>query len=163
LFREAIMNSTLDAATGALDWTPLATGLAEQAAFVTLGVGLLLLGILLLTALFGSGEKQASFAATPAFACQGSAQAGATVSVRAADRATEWDGEARPVAVAVGGDAAQIGPTTSLQSVGLTPTDLVALTALRNRIQHGEVAEGATNIQRLSFARWLVQHGRLGG
>ena len=159
----SILSSTLDSATGtSLDWPLVATSLAGQAASATLTVALVLLGVMLLTALFGNGEKQATLAATPAFAGQGNAQAGATASIRAADGATGWDGDARPVAVAVGGDAAQTGPTESSLGI-LTPTDLVALTALRNRIQGGEVAEGATSLQRLSFARWLVQHGRLGG
>jgi hypothetical protein len=160
---KSILSSTLDAATGtSFDWPLVAMSLAGQAAFATLGVALLLLGVMLLTALFGSGEKQAAFAATPAFAWQGNAQAGAAASIRAADRATGWDGDARPVPVAVGRDAAQTGSTASSLGI-LMPTDLVALTALRDRIQGGEVAEGATSLQRLSFARWLVQHGRLGG
>jgi hypothetical protein len=43
----------------------------------------------------------------------------------------------------------------------LSPTDLIALTALRRRIEAGEVSEGSTAPERLVFARWLLEHGRL--
>jgi hypothetical protein len=43
----------------------------------------------------------------------------------------------------------------------LTETDRVALAWLRARIRAGEVAEGPTAAQRLAFARWLAEHGRL--
>jgi hypothetical protein len=43
----------------------------------------------------------------------------------------------------------------------LSPTDLIALAALRSRVQNGQVSEGATTAERLAFARWLAEHGKL--
>ena len=70
--------------------------------------------------------------------------------------------ERGPVGVATGTGA----PTSAaggLQGVGLSPTDLIALTALRRRVESGLVAEGATATQRLTFARWLVDHNHIQG
>jgi hypothetical protein len=41
--------------------------------------------------------------------------------------------------------------------------DVVALRALRRRIQSGEVAETPTGAERLAFTRWLVEHHKLDG
>lgn len=47
--------------------------------------------------------------------------------------------------------------------VGLSPTDVIALRALRERVHSGEIAEGPTSADRLAFARWLVEQGHLSG
>ena len=59
----------------------------------------------------------------------------------------------------MGGDSpvtTLVAPVELLQSSGLTPTDVLALTALRERVQRGQVAEEATPDERLSFVRWLA-------
>jgi len=63
------------------------------------------------------------------------------------------------------GALARAGTTTAdlPSGVGLSPADLIALRAPRERVRSGEVAEGPTGADRLAFARWLVVHGRLVG
>ena len=79
--------------------------------------------------------------------------------------ATPDPGPAVPVAVPVGvataEQAAQAEARGGLFDSGLSATDVVALGALRQRIERGDVAEGPTSTERLAFARWLVQHGKL--
>lgn len=58
------------------------------------------------------------------------------------------------------GGAATADP---LIGAGLTPVDLIALGALRERVRSGEVAEGPTCADPLAFPRWLVEQGRLSG
>ena len=45
----------------------------------------------------------------------------------------------------------------------LSPTDLIALTALRRRVKAGQVTEAPPAHERLAFARWLVAQNRLRG
>jgi hypothetical protein len=46
---------------------------------------------------------------------------------------------------------------------GLSPTDLVALEALRRRVESGRVSEEATPHQRLAFVQWLTERRRIEG
>jgi hypothetical protein len=65
------------------------------------------------------------------------------------------------VLVPAGVHAAQAAGNAALAGSGLSATDLVALAALRRRIRSGQVAEGPTGAERLAFARWLAEHGKL--
>jgi hypothetical protein len=67
--------------------------------------------------------------------------------------------EASPVAVYPRTEARAAAPPPPNP---LSQTDRIALAWLRDRIRAGEVAEGPTQAQRLAFARYLAQHGRLG-
>ena len=67
------------------------------------------------------------------------------------------------VLVPAGPLAARATDNAPLVGRGLSATDVVALAALRRRIQTGQVAEGPTASARLAFARWLAEHGKLEG
>ena len=66
------------------------------------------------------------------------------------------------VAVAAG-SRSQDAALDELKNGSFTPTDIIALQALRARVAAGEVADGPTGQERLAFARWLVGSGRLSG
>jgi hypothetical protein len=72
------------------------------------------------------------------------------------------DGRQR-ILVPAGQHAAQAASNAPLAGSGLSATDVVALAALRQRIRTGQVAEGPTGSERLGFARWLIEHGKLDG
>lgn len=69
----------------------------------------------------------------------------------------------QPVAVALGPREARAEALGVPPGSGLSAMDVVALRALRRRIQSGEVAETPTSAERLTFARWLAEHGKLDG
>ena len=80
---------------------------------------------------------------------------------------------ARPALVAACGAASASGPgatglaerpdTTMLVGAGLSPTDVAALGVLRQRVRGGEVSEDSEVADHLTFARWLVEHGKIEG
>ena len=83
---------------------------------------------------------------------------------RAGAEALPRDGDRRErVLVTVGPRAAQAANNAPPAGSGLSATDVVALAALRRRIRAGQVAEGPTGAERLAFARWLIEHGKLEG
>ncbi|MCC7105954.1 MAG: hypothetical protein IT307_12500 [Chloroflexi bacterium] len=49
----------------------------------------------------------------------------------------------------------------ALETTVFTPADLIALGALKARVERGEVTESPLDPRRLAFIRWLVQSGRL--
>lgn len=65
------------------------------------------------------------------------------------------------VPVGAGAAAAQTAAEEQLVRSGLTPMDAVALLSLRRRIESGSVNEDPADGNRLAFARWLAEHGRL--
>jgi hypothetical protein len=137
------------------DWAAVTAWLPRLALLA--GIGLLgaLVLALLLTMLFQPGEPPsgASVADGPT-AARG--QDDSASPVRPSGRA-----EAVPVAAGARASAARTGDP--LHGAGFSPTDVIALRALRQRVLAGDVADGPTQGERLAFARWLVQHGRLRG
>jgi len=150
------MNATLGAAASSPSgWTGMAQQLAAQAQFVTLAVAGVLLLILLLAALFQTSEEAAV-----------TTSEGLAASVRLPSWSIEQGSIDRagaallPVSVAT---KSRMTRTTGASTDELTPTELVALAAFRDRVSEGESAEDQSLAQRLSFVRWLVEHGRLEG
>ena len=83
--------------------------------------------------------------------------------VAATSQAVPASASTQRVAVAVGPRPTEPWSDGIPLGSGLSAMDVVALTALRRRIQSGEVAEGPTGPERLAFARWLAEHGQLDG
>jgi hypothetical protein len=149
--------------TGALyggDWPAATTALARQVSTISLIlIGAVLL-ILVLMALAGPRSKRRAAPVEPA------AQPAPGGAYSLAAPAVSPFGPVQEVALSLapttssGPVALQAGrPETS--AAPLSPTDLIALAALRTRVQNGQVAEGPTASQRLAFARWLAEHGRI--
>ena len=59
-------------------------------------------------------------------------------------------------------DRLVIKETLNLLDEGFDPAQIVALMRLRHRLQREEDEEWAITYRRLKFARWLVEHRRLG-
>ena len=72
-------------------------------------------------------------------------------------------GSARMAVAVAAGSRSQNTAVDQLKNGSFTPTDIIALQALRARVATGEVADGPTSQERLAFARWLVGSGRLSG
>ena len=149
--------------TGALyggDWPSATTALARQASTVSLLLIGMMLVIVVLMLLVGprSGPSDAPSAAVDrqsAGGYYGLAAPAVSPFGPVQEVALSLAPEAGSAPVALQAGAAEPPPAP------LSPTDLIALTALRARIQNGQVAEGATAAQRLAFARWLAEHGRI--
>ena len=132
------------------DWAVFTSSLPRVAALAGLGMLVGLAVALVLTALFAPPEDAGER--------DDRRPAEVPPAVAAAVAATP-----APVAALAVGSTAAIHGTALLHGAAMSPTDVIALTALRRRIQAGEVADGPTGAERLAFARWLVEHGRLGG
>ena len=138
------------AMVGSADWPGVVVNLANQGSTITLLVAVLTLGILIVMAL---QPTQAPAAPAPAL----------TIAPREG-LSVAWLAGAAGMAT-IGGEstvATLAAPVELLQAGGLTPTDVLALTALRERVQRGRVAEEATPDERLTFARWLADQGKIG-
>lgn len=136
------------AMVGSADWPGVIVNLANQGSTITLLVAMLTLGILVVMAL------------QPA---HGSAVTAPTVATREGLSAAWLVGAVGVTAVGAGAAVATLpAPVELLQASGLTPTDVLALTVLRERVQRGRVAEEATPEERLSFVRWLAERGKIG-
>jgi len=59
-------------------------------------------------------------------------------------------------------DRVVIRETLNLLDEGFDPAQIVALMRLRHRLQREEDEEWAVTYRRLKFARWLVEHRRIG-
>lgn len=150
-----------------LDWTLVTGSLARQLAFLSL--------------LAMAGSLAAAIGAMlapsrPAAAASEQPTATATPAVAQPEVPAEQAAEPRLAAVGARGglatpvaaDERDLDRSRRIDAAAaacglLTPTDLIALAALRRRIERGDVAEGPTTPQRAAFARWLVEHGRLTG
>ena len=132
------------------EWTPFVSSLPR--------VGLLAgLGMLVALALVSLRPASSPPAGCPVAGGDGRPEPGP-----ATPRPMDGDPPA-PVAVAAGATTAPLGGVALVPSATLSPTDLIALAALRRRVRAGEVADGPTGTERLAFTRWLVEHGRLAG
>jgi hypothetical protein len=138
------------AMVGSADWPGVIVNLANQGSTITLLVAVLTLGILLVMALQPAHGRVVT---APVVATR----EGLTAAWLAG-------GTAMTMTVAGAGTAVATlpAPVELLQASGLTPTDVLALTGLRERVQRGRVAEEATLDERLSFARWLAERGKIG-
>ena len=126
------------------DWTAFVSSLPRVGSVAGLGMLIALALAFVLTALFPPAEYPVT---------QGDRRPGTGP---ATPRRTDAE-EPSPVAVAAG----PLRGTALVHGATLSPTDLIALTVLRQRVRAGEVAEDSTANERLAFARWLVEHGRL--
>ena len=133
------------------DWTAFSSSLPRVGSLAGLGMLVALALALLLTALFPPAEDSVVTAGD-----QPGGDEAVTPSRPSGD-------EPMPVAAAAGPGAVPLRGTALVHGATLSPTDLIALTALRRRVQAGEVADDLTANERLAFARWLVEHGRLAG
>ena len=131
------------------DWAAFTSSLPRTGGLAVLGMLVALALAFVLTALFPPAE-------VPAVA--GSQSIPAPV-----DRTWATEAGAAPVPVAASPRPATLQGTALLRGAELSPTDVIALASLRRRIQAGEVADGPTGPERLEFARWLIEHGRLEG
>jgi hypothetical protein len=144
------------------DWSTTTSALARQLSTFTLVlIGALLLLVVLML-LVGSRSKPAeapSARRSPGDRSADGAYALAAPAVSpfgpVQEVALSLAPAASPAPVAL--QTSEAGPA----SASLSPTDLIALTALRARIQDGQVSERATAAQRLAFARWLAEHQRI--
>jgi hypothetical protein len=139
----------LDSAiVGSADWPGVIVSLANQGSTISLLVAMLTLGILVVMAL------------QPV---RGPAVTAPVVATREGLSSAWLAGVAGVSAVGAGVAVATLpAPVELLQASGLTPTDVLALTVLRERVQRGRVAEEATFEERLSFVRWLAERGKIG-
>jgi hypothetical protein len=137
------------------DWAAVTASLPGLALLA--GIGLLgaLALALLLTMLFRPGEPPSGAPAADEPAVAGSRD-DSVRRVQSSSRA-----EAVPVVAGARAATARVGDP--LHGVGFSPIDVIALRALRQRVLAGDVADGPTRGERLAFARWLVEHGRLRG
>jgi hypothetical protein len=135
------------------DWAALTSSVPKIAALAGLALSVGLALALLLTFLVGSpaSAEVASRLGAGQFNTVAPTEPSSTLAKRL-----------EPALVA---PAARVGAATAdlPSGVGLSPTDVIALRALRERVQSGEVAEGPTSADRFAFARWLVDQGRLSG
>jgi hypothetical protein len=136
------------ALVGSADWPSVIVSLANQGSTITLLVAALTLGILVV------------MARQPA---RGSVVTAPMVATREG-LSSAWLTSAAGVTMVGAGVAVATlpAPVELLQASGLTPTDVLALTALRERVQRGRVAEEATPEERLFFVRWLAEQGKIG-
>ena len=131
------------------DWAAFTSSLPRVGSLAGLGMLVALALAFLLTALFPPSEDPALPGSQPD-------------SGVARPRRTDGD-EPATVAVAAGPGAAPLHGIALVHGTTLSPTDLIALTALRRRVRAGELADDATANERLAFAKWLVEHGQLKG
>ena len=132
------------------DWTPFVSSLPRVGLLAGLGMLVALALVFPLTALFPPAEY---------WVTEGERR---PETGPATPRRMDGDPPA-PVAVVAGAGATPLGGVALVPSATLSPTDLIALAALRRRVRAGEVADGPTGTERLAFTRWLVEHGRLAG
>ncbi len=135
-------------------WSAWSGGLARQIELWALVAMGLALAWLLLLLLLRHGEGGA----------EGGRTEGASVPFDAAGpvawEAAETTEEPSIVPVAVGAGAVS-AEAAAARGASLSPTDLIALTSLRARIQSGLMTEDPLDAQHLEFARWLIEHGKL--
>jgi hypothetical protein len=145
----------------AADWGAVATDFAR---IVAPGGAALVIGLvaaLLLTFLFGSGGEAG--AARPGPTSRGPIGVSGGGPVPTPTRPDLGRSEHAGPALVTAGPRARSVVAGPLRGVGFSMTDVVALTALRQRVLAGDVSEGPTRPERLAFAHWLVEHGRLSG
>ena len=111
---------------------------------------------LLLTAVF-SPDEDAEIESV------GVVEPGYGESVAGFEEATDSRPEPGLIPVAAGYRAEATRAADPLVGAGFSPTDVVALRALRQHVLDGDVSEGSTRDERLAFARWLIERGRLSG
>jgi hypothetical protein len=147
------LGTVLDAtAAGAVGLQAYVAGVVNQAATGAVVVTIALLAVIILTEIFKPAEDGAL---RPALALA-PAGVGAPLPVAAAAQ------QRQPGGVAVAEREAEPTWEGPLFGSGLSPVDIVALTALRDRVRAEHDKDGPTAEQRLAFARWLAEHGRLG-
>ena len=146
------MNAALDS-TWWSDWTG---DLALQGELVTLMVASVALVWLLLLVLFHGHEAAAEDGPSGGLLLPFDSAG----MVAEATRSETYEARV-PLPVAPGPSAVSAEACGSLQGSYLSPTDVIALTALRGRIRSGRVVEDPIDARRLEFARWLVEQGRL--
>jgi hypothetical protein len=143
----------MNAALGSTWWSDWTGNLARQGELVTLVVaGAALVWLLLLMLFHGrQGVPEEGRGVGPVV------PSGA-VGMMAGQGRAETRTERAPVPVAAGAGAAG---AEAARGGYLSPTDVIALTALRRRIQDGRVTEDPIDARHLAFARWLVEQGKL--
>ena len=137
----AVLDAT---ASGSSSFQLYVAELARQGGLAALAVSAALLFLMLLVEVFKPAESDAATPRLPTLAQPASAVP-----------------QPQPVPARVGARAARAESADPLRGSGLSPVDVAALTALRQRIQEGAVSEGPTVAQRLAFTRWLAEHGKL--
>jgi hypothetical protein len=145
------LDGNFDSALIGTDWPGLIVNLANQGSTIALLVAGLTLLWLIVVAL-QPAPAATPLAVSPAFTPREGLSAA-------------WLGRlAEPLTAVASGPALATAPAPLelLGANGLTPTDVLALTRLRERVQGGRVSEEATPDERLAFARWLVERGKLG-
>ena len=151
------MNAMFGAVTSnSAGWTGMAQHLAAQAQLVTLVAAGVLLLILLLVGMFRTSEEMGGpFRSGSLMPVVGLSSWSSQYGV-----SDQTDGALLPVGVATERRTVHVLRAPSGE---LTPTERGALAALRDRVWERDIADGRTVAQRLAFARWLVEHGRLEG
>ncbi len=61
------------------------------------------------------------------------------------------------------GEAPELPPTEALDLDCFTPQQMARLQLAHNRAAQGELNEWTDDFKRLRFARWLYEHGAIGG
>ena len=74
---------------------------------------------------------------------------------------SDWYARSDPAQAPPGGDPCSVDEPEVLSRGGFSPAEVVALRTLRRRVLAGEVSERPAGDDRLAFARWLVERGRL--
>jgi len=145
----------MNPALGSTWWSDWTGNLARQGELVTLVVaGAALVWLLLLMLFHGREEVSEGRGVGPVV------PSGA-VGMIAGEARAETRAERAPVPVAAGAGAVGAEPVEAARGGLLSPTDVIALTALRRRIQDGRVTEDPLDARHLAFARWLVEQGKL--
>jgi hypothetical protein len=143
----------MNAALGSTWWSDWTGNLARQGELVTLVVaGAALVWLLLLMLFHGREEVPEEGRGVGPVVPPGA------VGMMAGEARAETRAERAPVPVAAGAGAAG---AEAARGGYLSPTDVIALTALRRRIQDGRVTEDPVDARHLAFARWLVEQGKL--
>jgi hypothetical protein len=145
----------MNAALGSTWWSDWTGNLARQGELVTLVVAGAALVWLLLLLFHGREEVPEEGRGVGPVVPSGA------VGMIAGETRAETRAERAPVPVAAAAGAAGAEPADAARGGYLSPTDIIALTALRRRIQDGRVTEDPVDARHLAFARWLVEQGKL--